>query len=359
MERAPKARYYLGNLWYDKKNFETAIACWESSRSEDPDFPTVHRNLALAYYNKWHDPEKALLAIEKAFELDEGDYRILMELDQLHKRLNFSLGTRLKMLEKYPEALETRDDLYLERILLKNMTGEPAQALELLKKHKFHPWEGGEGKVTGQYVFSCLEMAKKALKEKRYNQALNQLIDTEKYPVNLGEGKLYGATENDVYYWKGIAYDGLGEKDLAISNWEKATQGNLEPAAAIYYNDQPPDKIFFQGLAYLRLDNKKSATRIFDKLIDYGKKHLSDEIKIDYFAVSLPDLLIWDDDLDQRNRIHCNYLIGLGQLGMGQIEDAEKVLLSVLKMDRSHQGAYAALELIRDPEYADILGINT
>ena len=26
---------------------------------------------------------------------------------------------------------------------------------------------------------------------------------------------------------------------------------------------------------------------------------------MDYFAVSLPDLLVWEDSLDRRNRIHC------------------------------------------------------
>lgn len=39
--KAPKALYYLGNLWYDKRRYPTAIAAWERSSREDETFPTV------------------------------------------------------------------------------------------------------------------------------------------------------------------------------------------------------------------------------------------------------------------------------------------------------------------------------
>jgi hypothetical protein len=32
-------------------------------------------------------------------------------------------------------------------------------------------------------------------------KAINHLKATESYPHNLGEGKLYGARENDIHYW--------------------------------------------------------------------------------------------------------------------------------------------------------------
>ncbi|HUP13628.1 MAG TPA: hypothetical protein VM187_15510, partial [Niastella sp.] len=65
----------------------------------------------------------------------------------------------------------------------------------------------------------------------------------------------------------------------------------------MFYNDQQPDKIFYQGLAWHALGEKEKAKLIFLTLVDYGKAHLHDEVKIDYFAVSLPDLLIFEDDL--------------------------------------------------------------
>ena len=113
----------------------------------------------------------------------------------------------------------------------------------------------------------------------------------------------------------------------------------------MYYNDQQPDKIFYQGLALLQLNRKNEAGSRFNKLIDYGEAHLFDEVKIDYFAVSLPDLLIWDDDLNKRNRLHCYYLIGLGLLGQGKTEQAKAMFEQVLGADSYHIGAHVHLAM--------------
>ena len=67
----------------------------------------------------------------------------------------------------------------------------------------------------------------------------------------------------------------------------------------MFYNDQQPDKIFYQGLALIKLGKTTDAFSRFNKLKDYGEKHIFDKVKIDYFAVSLPDLQIWDDDLQK------------------------------------------------------------
>lgn len=70
----------------------------------------------------------------------------------------------------------------------------------------------------------------------------------------------------------------------------------------------------------------------------HGEKHLFDTCRIDYFAVSLPDLAIWEDSLDKRNRIHCNYVMGLGCLGLGETEKAAGFFDRVLQLDINHQG---------------------
>jgi tetratricopeptide (TPR) repeat protein len=167
------------------------------------------------------------------------------------------------------------------------------------------------------------------------------------YPPNLGEGKLYGAQENDVHYWLGCAHEGLGNGDKATYYWEKAAVGISEPAPAIFYNDQPPDKIFYQGQALLKLGRASEAEKRFHNLIAYGETHLDEEVKTDYFAVSLPDLMIFDDDLTKRNRVHCHYLIALGQLGMGQAAEAKAHLDQVLAMDAAHQGAWVHEKMLQ------------
>jgi tetratricopeptide (TPR) repeat protein len=46
-----RAAYYLGCLYYDKRQYDVAVSCWERSAKIDPEFPAVWRNLALAQFN--------------------------------------------------------------------------------------------------------------------------------------------------------------------------------------------------------------------------------------------------------------------------------------------------------------------
>ena len=335
-----KASYYLGNFWYGARQYEEAVKCWETSVQHDDSFPTVWRNLALAYYNKLGQTERALQVMEKAFALDQEDARVFMELDQLYKKLGVSHTQRLEKLKRHMSLTEKRDDVYLEYITLNNMLGNHLEAQQDLAQRKFHPWEGGEGKVPGQYLLAQTELAKSAIKAGKYQEAIDLLAATTEYPHNLGEGKLPGAQENDIDYYRGIAYQALGNQEKSEFYFRKASEGLSEPAPAIYYNDQQPDKIFYQGLAWEALGNPENARKRFNKLISYGEKHLFDQVKIDYFAVSLPDLLIWEDDLQKRNTIHCYYLMALGYLGLKKYDDAKTYFDKVLKMDINHQGAH-------------------
>lgn len=340
-----KANYFLGNFWYAMRQYDEAIGCWEASVKQDASFPTVWRNLSLAYYNKLNDTEKALQAIEKAFALDQADARILMELDQLYKKLGRPHTERLELLEKYIDLTESRDDLAIERITLYNQLGRFDEAKALIAARTFHPWEGGEGKITGQYTLCRVELAKVAIAERRFADAVTLLNETESYPYNLGEGKLSGAEENDVHYYLGLAYRGLGSEDIARRYFEMATVGSSETKQAFFYNDQQPDKIFYQGLAWRALGDEAKACSRFNNLVKHGEKHLFDTCRIDYFAVSLPDLAIWDDDLNKRNRIHCNYVMGLGHLGLSHRDEAVKFLSEVRHLDVNHQGGQVHLNL--------------
>ena len=344
--KGAKAPYYLGCLYYAARQYDLAIENWELSAKLDPSFPTVWRNLALGRFNKQDRQEEALEYMERAFHLDENDERILMELDQLYKRLHKSHAERLAFLQRHPQLVERRDDLVLEEITLLNQTSRYEEAMKKLDAHTFHPWEGGEGKVPAQYQICRVELAKKAIAAKEYDKAVCLLNECLEYPHHLGEGKLYGAQENDFHYLLGVAYDSLGEKAKAIECWEKATKGPQEPAAAMYYNDAKPDKIFYQGLALYKLGLDGEAHGRFFKLINYGKQHIFEKQVMDYFAVSLPDLLIWEDSLDTKNVTHCKYMLALGYYGMGDMDHALKYLAEVEAMDNNHQGIHQLRSLI-------------
>ena len=352
-----RAPYYLGCLYYAARQYDLAIENWELSARLDPTFPTVWRNLALGRFNKQNRQAEALEYMERAFHLDENDERVLMELDQLYKRLHRPHEERLAFLQKYPQLIERRDDLVLEEITLLNQVGRYQEAMQRLDARTFHPWEGGEGKVSAQYQICRVELAKKAMEEglkgssglkgsESLKEAISLLNQCLEYPHHLGEGKLYGAQENDFYYLLGVAYEALGQNEKARECWEEATRGPQEPAAAMYYNDAKPDKIFYQGLALRKLGREGEAHGRFYRLINYGKQHIFEKQIMDYFAVSLPDLLIWDDSLDAKNLIHCKYMLALGYCGMGDMEHAERYLQEVEALDNNHQGIQQFRSLI-------------
>lgn len=331
-----RAKYYLGNLYYDKLQWQKAVLLWEEAAEAEPDFYIIHRNLAVAYYNKLKARDKAKAEMEKAFRLNPRDERVFMELDQLYKKLGMSFEERLKNYEAHKELIERRDDLYTEYVTLLNMCGYYEKAYECIMGHRFHPWEGGEGKIATQYKLSLLEMAAKAKAEGHFCDAERLLRQALVYPENLGEGKLEGTKDNHIYYNLGLVLEALGKIQEAKECYERATEGNYEPKGIMYYYDQPADMILYQGLAYQKLGRIAEAKSRFYRLIDYGEQHLDDEVKIDYFAVSLPDFGIFEEDYTIRNRAHCFYLMALGNIGLGNFEKAKNFLDEAVKIEPSH-----------------------
>ncbi|NLV59857.1 MAG: DUF5107 domain-containing protein [Clostridiales bacterium] len=342
MEAAPedaRAPYYLGNLLYDRKRYQEAKALWERSRVLDDTFPTVWRNLALVYYNKDRQLMKAQEAMERAFALDPTDARVLLELDQLYKANGMSPADRLAFLDTHEATYQKRDDLYVEYITLLNLMGQHQQALERIMARKFHPWEGGEGKVTTQYTLALLQLARQAMADRDWTQAETLLKHALVFPESLGEGKLEGAKDNHLYYTLGCVYEAAGRLDEAKACWQLAALGDTEPKGMMYYNDQPADLILYQGLALEKLGDTAQARARYHKLIDYGETHLFDDVHIEYFAVSLPNLQIFEEDLTVCNRAHCAYLIALGSHGLGDTNRARSFYDQVLSIDRAHLGA--------------------
>ena len=318
--RGSKACYYLGNLWYDRLQADKAMEMWEKSAQIRDDFPTVHRNLSIAYYNKRKDPARALAEMEKAFALDASDARVFLELDQLRKKLQMPVEDRLACYEERRELVEEREDLLIEYAALCNMTGQHRKALDLILSHRFRAWEGGEGKVTVQYKSALLAMARQYLAEKKAVEAADCIRQALTYPENLGEGRLEGTRDNHLWYHLGLAEKEQGHGEEARRCFEKATEGSREIGSAMFYYDQPADMVLYQGLALRELGDERGACACFNSLLDYGERHLEDRPQVDYFAVSLPDFLVFEEDRTLADQVHCHYLMGLACFGYGRKE---------------------------------------
>ena len=283
--------------------------------------------------------------MEKAFSLDETDARVFLELDQLYKKLKMSSGERLALYEAHKELLTRRDDLYVEYITLLNLCGKYEEAYQAIASHRFATWEGAEGKITTQFKVCLLELAKKDLAKGNAKEAKERILLALSYPENLGEGRLEGTKDNHLYYHLALAEKMLGDHKAARENFKKATLGAMEPAGMMYYYDQPADMILYQGLAKEELGSHMEANARFYKLLDYGEHHFYDVFQMDYFAVSMPDFAIFEEDMNEKNRAHCYYLMGLGKLGLGEKKQAAEYFKKVLKIDPAHQNAGIYLKM--------------
>ena len=172
-----RARYYLGNLFYDRGRRTEAISQWEKAARADASFATVWRNLGIAYFNVAQNFDKARSAYQRALRANPQDARVLYERDQLWKRLGEQPGRRLKELERNLELVRQRDDLSAELCALYNRKlGSPSRRCRLFPGYHFQPWEGGEGQAldntsartwrsaagpdqcqAGTNAFSCIE----------------------------------------------------------------------------------------------------------------------------------------------------------------------------------------------------------
>lgn len=67
-----------------------------------------------------------------------------------------------------------------------------------------------------------------------------------------------------------------------------------------------------------------------------AKQHLGDDVSIEYFAVSLPDFLIYEKDYSKMNHVHCLFVMALAYIGLGKWQKARELLGQVLVIDPSH-----------------------
>lgn len=332
-EQLWKVHYLLGMYWYDKREYKRAKDAWECANRHNSRHAKTLRCLSLVYFNQEGDQEKAIRALEQAFSYDPDDDRLLYELDQLYKKCARVPQERKVFLEQHLNLVHRRDDLLIEYVTLLNLTQAYEKARELELSHSFHPWEGGEGKITAQYVITHVELSKLQADKEEAKALLNQALS---FPENLHEGKLEGNKDNEVHYLLGCLFEQEENHELAAFHWRQATRGMLTASGALYYYDQSPHQLLYKGLALRKLAREMEAERCFDELLEYGREHREDVVGIDYFAVSLPDLQVFTEDLSKRNRIHCHFLIGLGNLGKNNQKEAEEAFRKVLEMDPAH-----------------------
>lgn len=353
--RDPRAPLYLGNLLYDRRRYTEAIAQWESAAALDPRLAMAHRNLGIAYFNVLGDTVKATEAFDRAFQADPKNPRVLYERDQLWKRTGVTPAVRLNEMIRHPELLGERDDLSVELAALLNLTGEPQRALDVILSRQFQPWEGGEGLVLAQFFRANLLLAQQELAAGEPQRARSRLAQALNPPHSLGESWHLLASQSEPLYWLGTACAACGDLAEARQFWLRGarTAGDFQQMAvaaissnsfwvascmdALSRHDADPASA---------AQTAAEARKLFEQIREFAVELEHRRPVVDYFATSLPAMLLFHEDIALRNWIDSRFLQAQAAFGLHHTTEARTLAQQVLASDPAHAGVSGLLQQI-------------
>jgi tetratricopeptide (TPR) repeat protein len=142
------------------------------------------------------------------------------------------------------------------------------------------------------------------------------------------------ANRSDVHYWLGVACGAAGDEPAARKHFLAAARarGDFQEMSVLQHSETT----YFSAMAMQRLHRNAEAERLFEELLAYSKTLGATEPKIDYFATSLPAMLLFEDDLPSRQQINAMLLEAQARIGLCEHDRALDLLRGILRRDPSH-----------------------
>jgi hypothetical protein len=156
-------------------------------------------------------------------------------------------------------------------------------------------------------------------------------------PETLGEAKHLLANQSDVHYWLGCAWAAAENQAAARRCWTLAAEfrGDFQGMRVRVYSD----KTYFSARALKRLERNEEAAAMMKGLGAYAEALLASPAKIDYFATSLPTMLLFEQDLEKSQELSARFLLAQASLVLDDAAQARELLERVLREDPNHAGA--------------------
>ena len=148
-----------------------------------------------------------------------------------------------------------------------------------------------------------------------------------------------GQTDNDIWYLLGYCAQLQGHFEESQRYFSRATRGGSSLDAGRYYNDQPVDYLFWQGMAQRKLGDDAEADALFNSFLQWVESHHDNVPDVDFFAVSLPDLVVLDTSAQAKHQQHCLFINALGHLGLGNSAACQRELDELLQLNPAHDKA--------------------
>lgn len=330
-KNAANARYYLGNLFYDKFRYDEAAQLWNECVRIDEKHGKAWRNLSLYYFDKAHMPDKALECMQNALKYRHEDPRLLLEYEQLLKNSGHSIDERLEVYDKYPELLSRRDDCYLDKLTLLSQKGMYKEAIDMAKSKHFHIYEGGEGKLTKQHAWMHVLYANELVKDGKLDEARKIYNDGINMPKSYGEAKTFFNQEAHIYYY-------LAKLEQRENNTEKYT-ADLEKAAE--YKAAVSEISLFRALALKELGKNDEANAVLDEMQESADSLINNCDMRTYYGVGSPSPMPFELDIVKNNLVAGNILKAYALYGMEKYGEADLCIRKAAELDADNFAVYA------------------
>jgi len=289
-------------------------------------------NLGIAWFNVRNNPGRALECYEKAFQAEPSDARLLYELDQLQKRMGTPPAERLSKLERHRDLVDRRDDLVSNS---SPYATKHAEAGKLWKSSV--PGDSTHGRAGRSGVRPIRRSASPDREGIaggwRTTRGLGTLQSGAHISQESWRGQASACSGNTPRLLRCLALDSLGRA-------EKRTRGGKKASEA---------QTGFKDMATTGLLRSGMLTRIGSGLgvggtpgFRVAPTRCGSQNRL--FATSLPNFLLFDDDLQKRNRTECLFLRGLAKLGLQRMEESAADFREALTLDVNHMWAQAELE---------------
>jgi len=153
-------------------------------------------------------------------------------------------------------------------------------------------------------------------------------------PRNLGEATHLLVNQSDIHYWIGCACAAQGDSRAAKRHWQIAAsfRGDFQMMSVRAFSELT----YYSALAAERLGRNAQARKLFQDLLAHGRNLQKAKAMIDYFATSLPTLLLFEEDLQSRQETTALFLQAQAYLGLHQEAKGRSLLRTVLKRDPNH-----------------------
>lgn len=212
------------------------------------------RNAAILRHDVEGDIPGALAAYERALELDPAP-RLLAERDHLLARAGATPRERLERLDPHRADVLGHDALAVVYCDLLAREGRELEALAILESRPFAPWEGGEGQVVATWELVTGRLSATAEESGDVEAAASFAARAIDLPATLGETRHPLTDTTALHDRLARLLERLGRSDEAAGVRARATVSSSAPVSPIredglvdYFATSLPDLLLFAPL---------------------------------------------------------------------------------------------------------------